>query len=107
MIPGTAAGTVRLKAVTVALAICSGVACSEHSFPGVTMFGFNNVPKYQMKLLIEERNFTFKIDMVVGKGLVYSGQNFFGDHLADFKSMISIDQDFWFDNWNKTVHLAD
>ena len=45
VIPGTAAGTVRLKAVTVALAICSGVACSEHSFPGVTMFGFNKVPK--------------------------------------------------------------
>ena len=53
------------------------------------------------------RDFTFKIDMVVGKGLVYSGQNFFGYHLADFKGMISIDQDFWFDNWNKTVHLAD
>lgn len=45
--------------------------------------------------------------MMVRKGFVDSGQNLFGNHLADFEGVISIDQDFWFDNWDKTVHLAD
>lgn len=42
--PGTAGGTVLCRAVTVALAISSGVALTGHDWPGVTMFGFNNVP---------------------------------------------------------------
>lgn len=42
--PGTAGGTVRLRAVTVALAICSGAALVLQDCPGVTMLGFNRVP---------------------------------------------------------------
>lgn len=43
--PGTAAGTVRRKAVTVASAICSAVGrVPLYPIPAVHMFGFNKVP---------------------------------------------------------------
>ena len=45
ILPGTAAGTVRRKAVTVAQAICSAVGrVPLYCIPAVHMFGFNNVP---------------------------------------------------------------
>lgn len=44
-LPGTAAGTVRRKAVTVASAICSAVGrVPLYPIPAVHMFGFNKVP---------------------------------------------------------------
>lgn len=46
--PATAAGTVRLSAVTVATAICSGVYFLVQLCPGVTMFGFRRVPSRKM-----------------------------------------------------------
>ena len=42
--PGTDAGTVRLKAVTVAMATSWGVNFLGQECPGVTMLGFNSVP---------------------------------------------------------------
>ena len=42
--PGTAAGTVLLKAVTVARATCSGDAFLAHFCPGVTILGLRSVP---------------------------------------------------------------
>merc|ERR1719229_1904518 len=44
VIPGTAAGTVLRRAVTVARALSSNVVLSAHSFPFKTMFGFNRDP---------------------------------------------------------------
>jgi len=44
LLPGTAEGTLRRKAVTVASAICSGVALFAWLCPGVTIFGFSSVP---------------------------------------------------------------
>lgn len=43
-LPGTAAGTVRWRAVTVARATCSGVYFLVQAWPAVTMFGFSRVP---------------------------------------------------------------
>lgn len=43
-LPGTAAGTVRWRAVTVAMATCSGVYFLVQACPAVTMFGFSRVP---------------------------------------------------------------
>ena len=42
--PGTAVGTVRCKAVTVALATSWGVYFFVQPWPAVTIFGFNRVP---------------------------------------------------------------
>lgn len=42
--PGTAAGTVRLRAVTVAMATCWGVYFVGQECPAVTMLGFSRVP---------------------------------------------------------------
>jgi hypothetical protein len=44
IIPGTAAGTVRRKAITVASAICSIEYVFEQFLPGVTIFGLRSVP---------------------------------------------------------------
>ena len=45
ILPGTAAGTVRRNAVTVASAICSAVGrVPLYCIPAVHMFGFNKVP---------------------------------------------------------------
>lgn len=44
MLPGTAAGTPRRKAVTVANPISACEAFLDEDWPGVTMFGFNRVP---------------------------------------------------------------
>lgn len=43
-LPGTAAGTVLWRAVTVAIATCSGVYFFVQACPAVTMFGFSKVP---------------------------------------------------------------
>jgi len=43
-IPGTAAGTVRLRAVTVAMATSRGVYFLVQECPAVTMFGLSRVP---------------------------------------------------------------
>lgn len=43
-LPGTAAGTVRWRAVTVAIATCSGVYFLVQACPAVTMLGFSKVP---------------------------------------------------------------
>jgi len=43
-IPGTAAGTVRLRAVTVAMATSSALYLVGQLCPGVTMLGLSSVP---------------------------------------------------------------
>lgn len=42
--PGTAAGTVRLRAVTVAMATSCGVYFLVQECPGVTMLGLRRLP---------------------------------------------------------------
>lgn len=44
LVPGTAGGTVRRRAVTVAMAISSGLYLVGQECPGVTMLGFSRVP---------------------------------------------------------------
>lgn len=44
LLPGTAGGTVRRKAVRVAIATSSGLYLMLQLCPGVTMFGLSNVP---------------------------------------------------------------
>lgn len=44
VIPGTAAGTVRCRAVTVAMAISAGLFFTVADCPEVTIFGLRRVP---------------------------------------------------------------
>lgn len=44
MLPVTAGGTVRRRAVTVAIAISSAVTLLGQAWPGVTILGFSRVP---------------------------------------------------------------
>lgn len=44
VVPGTAGGTVRRRAVTVAMAISSGLYLMGQAWPGVTMLGLSRVP---------------------------------------------------------------
>ena len=46
--PGTAGGTARDRAVTVAMAICSWVYLMLQAWPAVTMLGFSRVPSRKM-----------------------------------------------------------
>lgn len=46
--PGTAGGTARDRAVTVAMAICSWVYLVLQAWPAVTMLGFSRVPSRKM-----------------------------------------------------------
>ena len=50
--PGTAAGTVRLKHLTVASATSSTLACLEQPWPASTMFGFNRDPSRKTRCAI-------------------------------------------------------
>ncbi|KAJ8958395.1 hypothetical protein NQ318_002177 [Aromia moschata] len=86
-IPGTAVGTVRWRAVTVAAPICSGVALAAVC-PGVTMLGFSRVPS---------RNTLY---------LVYVGKHCLCDLLAPFKIVIAVRQNLGLDNGHDAVRLA-
>ena len=44
VMPGTAAGTVLLRAWTVAIATCAGVNLTAEDWPAVTMLGLSRVP---------------------------------------------------------------
>jgi hypothetical protein len=50
---------------------------------------------------------SFKEDVLVLKCLETKAQNSFSDSLADFNRVSSVAEDFRFNNWDKTIVLAD
>ena len=45
--------------------------------------------------------------MVIGEGLVDSGEDTLGDLLAHFQRVVTIDQNLWLDNGHQSIHLTD
>jgi hypothetical protein len=50
---------------------------------------------------------SFQVDVVVAQSLVDGGEDDLGDLLATFQIVITIGQDFWFNDWNNALRLAD
>ena len=50
---------------------------------------------------------SLQVDVMVAEGFVDSSQNFFGDFLAPLNGMVAVGQNFGFNDWHNSVHLAD
>lgn len=119
--PVTAGGTVRRKAVTVAMATSLGLHLVMQLLPEVTMLGFSIVPsRYtwcsnmalytavstcKPQVNVHELQYTCRLQSIHRHCGCHpgTGPNLFCDKLRAFQVMVSIWHDFRLNNWYNTM----
>lgn len=87
---------------------CSWNSAAECGDGGQTNFGWGSAFRAALSGChhVWFQQSTFQVYMMIVQCFVHGGQNGFGDLLAAVQIVITIGQNFWLNNWNDAICLA-